>query len=141
LKSRETYSQDNGAQNKLPRSVSPRVTRCCTGAAPLRASQANRTWLRCLAVIGEIFWPSAVTAPGAGTSSGEMDEGELQEHLHELERRQFIRRERASSLAGETQCAFMHVLVRDVAYGQIPRAARASKHIQAAGWIESLGRP
>jgi predicted ATPase len=93
------------------------------------------------AVIGEIFWPSAVTALGAGTSSGELDEAELQEHLHELERRQFIRRERASSLAGETQYAFVHVLVRDVAYGQIPRAARASKHIQAAGWIESLGRP
>jgi tetratricopeptide (TPR) repeat protein len=33
------------------------------------------------------------------------------------------------------------VLVRDVAYGQIPRAARAGKHTAAAGWIESLGRP
>jgi len=31
-------------------------------------------------------------------------------------------------------------LVRDVAYGQIPRAARADKHIRAAGWIESLAR-
>ncbi|MGN6171358.1 MAG: ATP-binding protein [Streptosporangiaceae bacterium] len=106
----------------------------------LLAPPAKRL-LQDAAVIGEIFWPSAVTALGAGTSSGELDEAELQEHLHELERRQFIRRERASSLAGETQCAFVHVLVRDVAYGQIPRAARASKHIQAAGWIESLGRP
>ena len=44
-------------------------------------------------------------------------------------------------MAGETQYAFMHVLVRDVAYGQIPRAARADKHARAAGWIESLGRP
>jgi tetratricopeptide (TPR) repeat protein len=32
------------------------------------------------------------------------------------------------------------VLVRDVAYGQIPRAARSEKHRRAAEWIESLGR-
>ena len=34
-----------------------------------------------------------------------------------------------------------HALVRDVAYGQIPRAERAAKHRVVAGWIESLGRP
>ena len=32
------------------------------------------------------------------------------------------------------------MLVRDVAYGQIPRAARGEKHVRAADWIESLGR-
>ena len=31
-----------------------------------------------------------------------------------------------------------HVLVQDVAYAQIPRAARAEKHRLAAGWIDSL---
>ena len=43
--------------------------------------------------------------------------------LHALERKQFIRRERRSAVAGETQYAFRHVLLRDVAYGQIPRAS------------------
>jgi tetratricopeptide (TPR) repeat protein len=33
------------------------------------------------------------------------------------------------------------VLVRDVAYRQIPRVARANKHRAAGEWIESLGRP
>jgi tetratricopeptide (TPR) repeat protein len=33
------------------------------------------------------------------------------------------------------------VLVRDVAYGQIPRAARAERHERAAAWIDALGRP
>ena len=32
------------------------------------------------------------------------------------------------------------MLLRDVAYGQIPRADRAQKHRAAAEWIESLGR-
>jgi class 3 adenylate cyclase/tetratricopeptide (TPR) repeat protein len=95
------------------------------------------------AVIGKVFWPGAVAALGGapdGSSAREWGEASLQEYLHGLERKQFIRRERASSLAGETQYAFTHVLVRDVAYAQIPRAARAGKHAAAAGWIESLGR-
>jgi hypothetical protein len=56
----------------------------------------------------------------------------------ELERREFLRRERRSAVAGETQLAFTHVLLRDVAYGQIPRAARADKHRLAAEWIAGL---
>jgi hypothetical protein len=42
---------------------------------------------------------------------------------------------------GETELAFAHALVRDVAYGQIARADRAEKHRSVAEWIESLGRP
>ena len=30
--------------------------------------------------------------------------------------------------------------MRDVAYGQIPRAARVGQHLHTAGWIDSLGR-
>jgi tetratricopeptide (TPR) repeat protein len=37
----------------------------------------------------------------------------------------------------EEEFSFWHVLVRDVAYQQIPRAARAAKHVGAAEWIES----
>src|SRR5712692_3979081 len=34
-----------------------------------------------------------------------------------------------------------YLLVREVAYSQIPREARAGKHVGAVEWIESLGRP
>jgi class 3 adenylate cyclase/tetratricopeptide (TPR) repeat protein len=88
------------------------------------------------AVIGKVFWPGAVAGLG-----GAPDRFLLEERLHALERKQFIRRERRSSVAGETQHAFLHVLLRDVAYGQIPRGGRIEKHVLAAGWIESLGRP
>jgi tetratricopeptide (TPR) repeat protein len=63
---------------------------------------------------------------------------EVEERLHALERREMLRRERRSSVGGELEYAFRHVLVRDVAYGQIPRAQRAEKHRRAATWIESL---
>jgi class 3 adenylate cyclase/tetratricopeptide (TPR) repeat protein len=78
------------------------------------------------AVHGKVFWAGAVAA-----------EPEI---LHGLERKGLLRRERRSSVGGETQYAFRHVLVRDVAYGQIPRAARGEKHLRAAEWIEELGR-
>ena len=96
---------------------------------------AEKRLLQDAAVIGKVFWPGAVAALGGGPGPGE-----LEERLHGLERRQFVRRARASSVAGETQYAFVHALVRDVAYGQIPRMARAGQHATAAGWIESLGR-
>jgi DNA-binding SARP family transcriptional activator/tetratricopeptide (TPR) repeat protein len=87
------------------------------------------------AVIGMVFWSGALAALGGSASRGE-----VAEHLHGLERKQFLRRDRASSLAGESQYAFTHVLVREAAYGQLPRAERAVKHARAAGWLESLGR-
>ena len=73
--------------------------------------------------------PSEIaTAPGSS------------ERLHRLERKQFIVRERRSTVAGEDEFAFPHVLVREVAYGQIPRADRAAKHRRVAEWIDALGR-
>jgi tetratricopeptide (TPR) repeat protein len=58
--------------------------------------------------------------------------------LHSLERNGMLRRERRSAVTGEDEYAFRHVLVRDVAYGQIPRIERARKHRRAAEWIEQL---
>ena len=83
------------------------------------------------AVIGKVFWIGALGR----------EESETTTTLHSLERKGFVRRQRRSSVEGQSELAFAHALVRDVAYGQIPRADRASKHRRAAEWIESLGRP
>ena len=86
--------------------------------------------LRDAAVIGKVFWASAVRN-GSDPSTT----------LHSLERKGFVRRQKRSSVEGETEFAFAHALVRDVAYGQIARADRAQKHRGVAEWIEGLGRP
>src|ERR671936_1018993 len=39
-------------------------------------------------------------------------------------------------MEGETEYSFWHLLVRDVAYSQIPRAERSRRHRAAAAWIE-----
>ena len=52
--------------------------------------------------------------------------GEVEQALHELSRKELVRPARTSSMEGEHEYGFWHVLVRDVCYGQIPRAARAA---------------
>ncbi len=91
----------------------------------------EKTLIQDAAVVGKVFWTSALGR----------DAGEAGTTLHGLERKGFIRRQRRSSFAGESELAFAHALVRDVAYGQIPRADRAGKHQRTAEWIEALGRP
>jgi class 3 adenylate cyclase/tetratricopeptide (TPR) repeat protein len=84
------------------------------------------------AVTGKVFWTGCLAAMNGH------DRPAIGELLHGLERKEFVRRQRRSSVAGQAEHAFRHVLVREVAYSQIPRAARAEKHRLAAEWIESL---
>jgi class 3 adenylate cyclase/tetratricopeptide (TPR) repeat protein len=103
-------------------------------AARLDALQPEeKALLQDAAVVGKVFWLGALTDGG--------ERGELEQRLHGLERKEFVQRARRASVAGETEFAFKHLLVRDVAYGQIPRGDRADKHRRVAEWIESLGRP
>ena len=94
-------------------------------------TREEKMLLQDAAVVGKVFWASAL---GREVS-------EAVTTLHGLERKGFVRRQRRSSFAGESELAFAHALVRDVAYGQIPRADRAGKHERTAEWIEALGRP
>jgi class 3 adenylate cyclase/tetratricopeptide (TPR) repeat protein len=96
-------------------------------------SAEEKELVQSAAVIGKVFWTGAVAALG-GAEKPYL----LEERLHALERKEFLRRERRSAVAAETQYAFLHLLLRDVAYGQIPRAERAAKHVCAAEWMESL---
>jgi class 3 adenylate cyclase/tetratricopeptide (TPR) repeat protein len=83
-------------------------------------------------VIGKVFWVGAIGAVSGRARS------EIEESLLRLERKEFVRRERRSSVGGETAFVFRHVLVRDVAYSQIPRGRRAETHTLAAEWLEGL---
>ena len=95
-------------------------------------SPEDKALIQDAAVLGKVFWSGALAA-----MSG-LPRWTVEESLHRLERKEFVRRERRSSVATETEYAFRHVLVRDVAYGQVPRADRAETHRHAAEWIEAL---
>jgi tetratricopeptide (TPR) repeat protein len=83
-------------------------------------------------VIGKEFWLSAVSAVG------EIDGVVVEGQLARLEEMDLIRRDRQSTVEGESQFTFQHVLVRDVAYGQVTHARRAEKHRRAAEWLHGL---
>jgi class 3 adenylate cyclase/tetratricopeptide (TPR) repeat protein len=83
------------------------------------------------AVIGKVFWAGAVAA------MGDRDPDAVVEMLRDLSRKELIRGSRHSSMQGEAEYAFWHILSRDVAYSQLPRAERAARHVAAAAWIES----
>ncbi|HSC49284.1 MAG TPA: adenylate/guanylate cyclase domain-containing protein [Gaiellaceae bacterium] len=121
--------EERGAGDELPESIHGIV-----GARLDALLPEEKQLLQDAAVVGKVFWPGAVAAVG---DNGDLFE--LEERLHALERKQFVRRDRRSSVAGETQYAFLHLLLRDVAYSQIPRAARVDKHAHAAAWVEALG--
>jgi len=119
-----------GEEFELPGSVQGIIASRLDALEPF-----DKELLQDAAVVGKIFWSGALAA------IADRERLTVEERLHALERRELVRRERHTSVAGESEYAFRHVLVRDVAYGSIPRAARAERHRHAAEWIESLGRP
>jgi class 3 adenylate cyclase/tetratricopeptide (TPR) repeat protein len=116
------------AAAELPGSVQGIIAARLDGLLP-----DDKSLLQDASVVGKTFWLGAVAAIGG------QDRADLERRLHALERGRFVRRSRRSSVGGETEYAFLHLLVRDVAYGQIPRGARGEKHRVAADWIGSLG--
>jgi class 3 adenylate cyclase/tetratricopeptide (TPR) repeat protein len=83
------------------------------------------------AVVGKVFWAGAVAR------MANRDLEDVTDMLRELSRKELVRPARRSSIEGEVEYSFGHILARDVAYGQLPRTSRAARHVAAARWIES----
>jgi class 3 adenylate cyclase/tetratricopeptide (TPR) repeat protein len=115
-----------GAEVPFPDSVQALI------AARLDTLSADtKSMLADAAVVGKVFWAGAIA------QMGDRDLAEVTDSLHDLSRKELVRSTRRSSIEGEAEYAFWHVLARDVAYGQLPRISRASRHVAAARWLES----
>jgi predicted ATPase len=93
---------------------------------------AEKELLRDAAVMGGVVWSDGLQAVST------REPGEVGDLLRSLGRKEFLRRERQSAVAGATQHAFVHSLVRDAVYAQLPRPDRIDRHVRVARWIESL---
>jgi class 3 adenylate cyclase/tetratricopeptide (TPR) repeat protein len=113
----------------LPESVQGIIASRLDALAP-----EEKELVQSASVVGRTFLPDALAAV-----AGAPDDA-VHEALAALVRRGLFRRYRAP-IGGQREYVFHHALVRDVAYGQIPRARRGEKHLLAAEWLESLGRP
>ena len=120
---------DRASASEVPESVQGVI------AARLDSLPAeSKTTLQRAAVVGKVFWLGALEAMDGVAAR------ELETLLHSLERSEFVRRQRRTSVEGDTEYQFAHVLLRDVAYEQIPRSDRGRLHVRVARWIEELGR-
>ena len=87
-----------------------------------------RSTLLSAAVVGRTFWRTVVEAVG--------DSEDVDDALTVLEARDLIRRDPSSQLGGDAQFTFKHMLIRDVAYATVPRAARRERHAAVATHVE-----
>ena len=115
-----------GATVPLPDSIGALLAARLDTLPPERKSM-----LADAAVVGKVFWAGAVA------TMGEREPVLVTDALRELSRKELVRPARHSSIEGEAEYVFWHVLARDVAYNALPRASRASRHVAAARWIES----
>ncbi|MGH2539065.1 MAG: adenylate/guanylate cyclase domain-containing protein [Actinomycetota bacterium] len=90
----------------------------------------HRRVLQAAAVVGRVFWPSAVSRLLDGHSAS------LSDALAVLEERDLVRARLASSLGSESEFTFKHVLTRDVAYETLPVRDRSAAHAAVATWLE-----
>ena len=115
-----------GAELPLPDGVQALIAARLDTVTPDR-----KALLADAAVIGRVFWAGAVAAM-SGTS-----EDVVMAVMRDLSRKALVRPVRGSSMIAQQEYTFWHVLTRDVAYAQIPRASRAARHVAAATWIEA----
>jgi class 3 adenylate cyclase/tetratricopeptide (TPR) repeat protein len=92
---------------------------------------AEKRALQSAAVVGRVFW----TGPVGKLLNGEA--ADLDELLGRLEERELVAARVGSTIGGEREYSFKHVLTRDVAYGTLPRTERAKAHAMVARWMES----
>jgi class 3 adenylate cyclase/tetratricopeptide (TPR) repeat protein len=83
-------------------------------------------------VVGNVFWPGAVAHIGSFT-------GDLEPSLDLLERRDFVHANRETTVVGEREYEFKHILIRDVAYERLPRGRRAQLHARFIDWLGGIG--
>ena len=97
-----------------------------------RLSDDERTIVGAAAVVGTVFYGEAIAA----LTSTPLPE--VQRVLGLLIRKEFLRAA-ATDLPGMSAYRFLHVLVRDAAYGGLAKTSRASWHEQLADWLSALG--
>jgi class 3 adenylate cyclase len=82
------------------------------------------------AVVGRTFWEGSLS--GVARDAG----FDLHDALTSLQEKDLVVASTGSQLAGEPEYAFKHVLIRDVAYGMLPKSVRSTKHFEVGRFIE-----
>ena len=115
--------QTSELARELPTSVTGIIASRLDTLPPL-----ERRVLLDASVVGKVFWRGALEQMG--------QDARLDQILDALEAKDLIRMEPSSRLVGDTEYLFKHMLIREVAYQTLPRAARRDRHRAVAQFIE-----
>jgi class 3 adenylate cyclase/energy-coupling factor transporter ATP-binding protein EcfA2 len=126
---RELLERQNGSWrlSPLPEDFAiPDTVHAVVAARVDLLEPAEKQALQAASVIGRVFWAQPVyeLVPDA------------EPDLRVLEERDFIRRRPGSSVEGDREYSIKHALTREVAYGSLPKARRATLHAAFARWLE-----
>jgi len=124
---RRLQEEGAGAAEQLPDTVHGLLAARLDSLEP-----AERQVVQHAAVVGRTFWED-VLQPVAAEAGADLHEvlasladKDIVEPLPGLQ----------GDLAGVRELGFKHVLIRDVAYGMLPKSVRSRKHFEIAGFIE-----
>jgi class 3 adenylate cyclase/tetratricopeptide (TPR) repeat protein len=96
-----------------------------------RLPTLERRAIEIASVTGQVFYPAAVRELSDDGSEA------VDIALASLVRKQFVRTER-SDMPATDALGFRHLLIRDSAYGSIPKATRADLHERFADWLDRM---
>src|SRR4051794_17306929 len=117
---------EEGEEGELPDTVQGVLAARLDSLPPF-----ERRLIQYAAVSGRTFWP------GSLASIAQDEGGDLAEALRSLQDKELVVPSRGGGgLSGEREFAFKHVLIRDVAYGMLPKAVRARRHFEVARYVE-----
>jgi class 3 adenylate cyclase/tetratricopeptide (TPR) repeat protein len=108
----------------------PDTVRAVLAARIDALSAEEKQTLQDASVVGRTFWATALDATDDGKR--------VRAALQALEDKGLVVTLPTSSLPGQVELSFKHVLTRDVAYESIPKSRRARSHAAVAAWIEDL---
>ncbi|HEX6332411.1 MAG TPA: adenylate/guanylate cyclase domain-containing protein [Actinomycetota bacterium] len=127
-----TFARTNGSWRlvrELPTAL-PDTVQGVIASRIDRLPAPEKRVLQGASVVGRVFWPGAVQrlAPVGG------------DVLDRLVDKGLVLDRQASSIAGERELIFNHILTRDVAYAGLPRARRENAHAVVGEWVEEMTR-
>jgi class 3 adenylate cyclase len=92
---------------------------------------SDKRILQAASVVGRVFWTGPVT------DLVDLPAADVTEALRRLEERELVVSRPGSTLSGQREYSFKHVLTRDVAYESLPRRDRVDAHADVARWLEA----
>jgi class 3 adenylate cyclase/tetratricopeptide (TPR) repeat protein len=132
VEERERIAEEEGwraSADELDVEVPDTVQAVLAARLDLLSPEEKRV-LQLAAVVGRVFWSGPAERLLGGASSS------LPTVLAKLEDRGLVTARLTSSMEGEREHEFRHILTRDVAYESLPRRERAGAHATVARWIE-----